>query len=149
MTKYRTSVLKKLVPLLLFLLLPAALIPACEFSFALSGPDGATLPLRPGSETALQRGESYTLEVTFIEDHRKCLLTPEDTEFFLEEVKWKPGRELPLVLEEAVSWEEADARTNRALLSFRAVEAGSFTLEVLRECDKGGYDELLLFSVGS
>jgi hypothetical protein len=147
--KFKASVIKIGLPLLIFLLLPAALIPACEFSFDLIGPDGATLPLRPGSETALQQGESYTLKVTFIEDHRKCLLTPEDTQFFLEEVKWKPGRDLPLVLEEAYAWEETDARTNMAALSFRAVGTGSVTLEIIRECDKGGYDELLLFSLGS
>jgi len=146
--KIKTSVVKYLLPLLL-LVLPAAIIPACEFSFDLLGSDGTALSLRPGTETALQQGETYILEVTFFEDHRKCLLTPEDTEFFLEEVKWKPGRDLPLLLEEAATWEQTDSRTNRAALSFQALEAGSFTLEVLRECDKGGYDELLLFSVSS
>jgi hypothetical protein len=69
--------------------------------------------------------------------------------FFLEEVKWKPGRELPLLLAHPYAWEDTDARSHRATLSFQAVAAGSFELEILRECSKGGYDELLLFQVSS
>ncbi len=143
------TIMKRVLPLLLFLSLPAAMIPACDFSFVLREPDGATQSLRPGAEIVLEQGNSYDLEVTFTEDHRRCLLTPEDTEFYLEEVKWKPGRELPLVLEGAFTWESLEADSHRATLTFRAVETGSFELEILRECTKGGYDELLPFTVHS
>jgi hypothetical protein len=141
------KILKRTLLLIIFSLSALAL-PACEFSFALLGPDGER-SLRPGTETALEQGARYTLEVTFTEDHGRCLLTPEDTKFYLEEVKWKPGRELPLLLQEAAAWETVDGRSHRALLPFQAVDSGSFRLEILRECDKGGYDELLLFSVSS
>jgi hypothetical protein len=147
--KIKAAVMKRVLPLLLFLSLPAAVIPACDFSFVLHDSDGAAQTLRPGTGIVLEQGNSYDLEVTFTEDHGRCLLTPEDTEFYLEEVKWKPGRDLPLVLEEAFTWESVDAGSHRATLSFRAGETGSFELEILRECSKGGYDEMLLFTVGS
>lgn len=147
--RFNPAILKRVLLPLLLLALPASGILACEFTFALHSADGATQALRPGSEIVLELGKSYDLEVTFREDHRRCLLTPEDTEFYLEEVKWKPGRDLPLVLGEAVTWESVNAGSHSATLPFRAEDPGSFQLEIVRECDKGGYDELLLFTVGA
>ena len=126
----------------------AAAATACEFAFLLSGPEGIQQKIIPGSSTALSLDGAYTLTVEFTEDHGNCKLEPEDTVFLLEEEKWKATKDtLPLLLLSSIRWEEQTSRVNITEISFRAAKAGRWELEVIRDCSKGGYDEILTFVV--
>jgi hypothetical protein len=131
----------------LYLLLAAAPLAACEFTYAISGPGLSAARVIPGVPLALQRGAEYTLSVSYQEDHRNCLVPPEDTLFLVEEERWKAGKDyLPLQLLQAGPWTDA-GRSHTTELTFRAGVAGTWALQVLRECTRGGYDQSLLFTV--
>jgi hypothetical protein len=126
----------------------AAAATACEFAFLLDGSDGVQRSITAGSTTDLALGGTYTLTVEFTEDHGNCKLEPEDTVFLLEEEKWKPTKDtLPLLLTGSVIWEQETDRVNIAEISFQAVKEGRWELEIIRDCSKGGYDEVLAFVV--
>lgn len=121
---------------------------ACEMHFSLISPDGEEEQLFPGREIVLNYDETYTLRVEFVEDHRKCVMAPEDTVYLLDEEKWKTEKDhLSLQLVSSSQWEETSTRGWVQELQFTAAQKGSVELEVLRDCPKGGYDEDLLFSV--
>ena len=66
----------------------------------------------------------------------------------MEEEKWKATKDtLPLLLLSSIRWEEQTSRVNIAEISFQAAKAGRWELEVIRDCSKGGYDEILTFVV--
>ena len=131
------------------LLLSTASVFACEFSFALINADGSSQNLRPGTDIDLELNNTYTMKIALTEDHRRCNLTPEDTDFLLEEEKWKTSKDyLPLQLLDKISWFSQDSRHHTTEISFQTVESGIFELEVLRDCDKKeGYDEFIHFIV--
>ena len=130
------------------LMFPSFGIFACEMHFNLVSPEGEEEQLFPGRETVLRLNESYTLRVEFVEDHRKCVMSPDDTVYLLDEERWKTEKNyLSLQLVSASQWEETSARGWVQELQFTAAQTGSVALEVLRDCPKGGYDEYLLFSV--
>jgi hypothetical protein len=120
---------------------------ACEFSFTLINEDGSSRTIRPGTNIELELDNTYTMEIALTEDHRNCRLVPEDTDFLLEEEKWKTSKDyLPLQLVDKISWSSQDSRHHTAEISFQAVTAGKSELEVLRDCDKKeGYDEFIRF----
>jgi hypothetical protein len=121
---------------------------ACEMHFSLFSPEGEEAQVFPGRETVLHLNESYTLRVKFVEDHRKCVMLPDDTVYLLDEEKWKTEKDhLALQLVSSSQWEETSARGWVQELQFTAAQKGSVSLEVLRDCPKGGYDDYLLFSV--
>ena len=122
---------------------------ACEFAFTLISENGSTQRIQPGSEVELDLNNTYTLKVALVEDHRNCHLTPEDTDFLLEEEKWKTTKDyLPLQLLNDISWTSRDHRHHKVEISFQTVISGTSSLEVLRDCDKKeGYDEFLHFVV--
>jgi len=121
---------------------------ACEFAFFLTGPDGVERTIIPGRSADLSLGDTYTLTVRFTEDHGQCKLEPEDTVFLLEEEKWKSSKDtLPLLLLSVISWEQESSRVNIAEISFEAAKEGRWEMEVIRDCSKGGYDEVLSFVV--
>ena len=130
-------------------ILSAAGAYACEFVYTLISEDGSTQSIRPGSDIDLDLNNTYTLKVVLVEDHRNCHLTPEDTDFLLEEEKWKITKDyLPLQLLSEISWSSRDKRHHKVEISFQAVMTGTSSLEVLRDCDKKeGYDEYLHFVV--
>lgn len=136
-----------LVPLV-FLLAAAAPLGACEFTYTISGPGLSAAKLIPGVPVTLSVGAEYTLSVAYREDHRNCLVPAEDTLFLVEEERWKAGKDyLPLQLLEALPWEDS-GRSLSTVLTFRAEQAGTWPLQVIRECSRGGYDQTLLFKVG-
>jgi len=120
---------------------------ACEFTFSLITEEGSSRALRPGTDIYLNQGETYTLEINLTEDHRNCRLEPDDTDFLLEEEKWKTTKDyLPLQLINGISWSTQDSRHHMVEISFKAAAIGTSELEVLRDCDKKeGYDEFLRF----
>ncbi len=122
---------------------------ACEFTFTLINGEGSSQNLRPGSDIYLNNGETYTLEINLTEDHRNCRLEPEDTDFLLEEEKWKTTKDyLPLQLLNKISWSTQDSRHHMVEINFQAATTGTSELEVLRDCDKKeGYDEFIRFVV--
>jgi hypothetical protein len=124
---------------------------ACEFQFELTLPDGSVQRVTPDREVDLELGEMYTLEVQFIPDHRRCETPPQATLYLMQEEKWKVGKDhLPLGLLSMSSWSDSTAERSGAweqVLRFRASMEGNWSLEVLRECERGGYDESLHFQV--
>ena len=124
---------------------------ACEFQFELTLPDGSVQRVTPDREVDLELGEMYILEVRFIPDHRRCETPPQATLYLMQEEKWKVGKDdLPLGLLSMSSWSDSTAERSGAweqVLRFRASMEGNWSLEVLRECERGGYDESLHFQV--
>lgn len=121
---------------------------ACEFCFTVFSDDGEVFNIRPGNEVALDLGETYTIKVEFIQDHRMCETPPEATVYLLEDEKWKTQKDyLPLILVEQGEWKASSSTSYEQELVFRAQESGPATLEVIRECTKGGYDEEIMFKV--
>ena len=137
----------KLVIALLLMLSSASLF-ACEMIFNLSGPSLMDMRVLPGSTIILQEGASYTLRVEFIEDHRNCSIPPEDTLFMLDGQKWRVDKtEQGIVLQDQILWTVKSKTTNFTLLPFLALQEGTFTLNINRDCPKGGYHENITFSV--
>jgi hypothetical protein len=108
----------------------------CEMSFSLLGGSGSAVV--PGRTVDLVQGKQYTLHVLFHEDHGRCLLDPEDTEFLLGGKAWPPAS--------SVKW-KTSGRDHTADIVFTAAKTGMFQVEVIRDCAKGGYDDFLAFRV--
>lgn len=116
---------------------------ACEMLFTL---DGKTV--RPETLISLEAGTTHTLTVRFTEDHGSCLLRPEDTVFLVADEKWKPEKTaLPLVLQGPVTWADVSLRVHETVITFRAARTGKVTLEIVRDCSRGGYAGRLIFMV--
>lgn len=109
----------------------------CEMTFTLLGGSGG-VSVVPGRTIDLVQGKQYTLRVVFHEDHGRCLLTAEDTVFLVGDRPWAAS--------EGVAWTSA-GRDHTAEIAFRAAAAGTFRIEVIRDCAKGGYDDFLVFRV--
>jgi hypothetical protein len=121
---------------------------ACEVSLRIVDAAGAARTLAPGREVEVALGGTYRLEVTFAEDHGRCAVDADETELLLEEQAWKRSRTgLPLVLLEDPVWRDRSSREHATELVFRAAEAGTWELEVVRDCSKGGYDETFRIKV--
>lgn len=122
---------------------------ACQLTFSLVSGDGSVRNIVPGRSVDLDLAESYTLKVTFEEDHSNCPVPAEDTVFLLDEEKWKASKDyLPLILGDNISWSDTGSRSHLTELAFTAVQAGVWELEIIRDCDiKEGYDESLIFCI--
>jgi len=119
---------------------------ACLITYALVGPDGQT-SITPNRAADLVVGESYRIEISMREDHNRCLIEPEDTMFLLEEARWRVNRETqPLVLLAPIEWVQMGSREFTAVIEFRVAEAGAWTIDVIRDCTKGGYHEKLILN---
>ena len=120
---------------------------ACEFTYMLKGPDGSESRITPASKVTLEEGAQYTLSVSYREDHKHCIVAPQDTMFLVEDERWKSGKDyLPLQLVSAGSW-VSDGRSHTTSLTFTAAKPGDCALEIVRECTRGGYTAALKFMV--
>ncbi|MQY77233.1 MAG: hypothetical protein GH155_06340 [Spirochaeta sp.] len=139
----------KKIFIILILIFGVAVAFACQLTFSLISGDGSVRNIVPGRRVDLELSESYTLKVTFEEDHGNCPLPAEETVFLLEEEKWKASKDyLPLILQENISWSDTGSRSHVTELAFTAAQAGVWKLEIIRDCDKKeGYDENLIFSI--
>lgn len=128
----------------------AAVAGACELQFSLFDAAGTerAVAAGTGSPINLEVGLEYTLRMAYREDHRSCTVQPEDTLLLLDGARWREARDTqPLVLAAPVVWTQPRARTHEAEIGFTAAAAGNWTLEIIRECSRGGYYGELLFVV--
>ena len=122
---------------------------ACKMNFKLIDENGTTQLVTPGRAVTLAEGEIYTLVVNFTEDHNNCKVDADETEFLLEEEKWKSSKDyLPLQLINSISWRDVGKLSHVAELKFKASDIGRWELEIIRDCTKkDGYDEYFTFVV--
>lgn len=123
---------------------------ACEFSFTLISSSGLRTTVSLNTPITIQEGDSYTLHISYYEDHRNCTVTPESTLFMIDESRWRVLRETqPLVLTAPIEWQRESTRLHSTSISFRAQSVGTHTLSVIRLCDRsnGGYEGNLIFNV--
>ena len=136
-----------LLALLVGLFLAAAPLSACEFTYTISGPGLSAVRVIPGVAVTLSRGAEYTLSVSYREDHGNCVVPAANTLFLVEEERWKAGKDyLPLELLAAQPWTDA-GRSHSTTITFRASDAGTWPVQVIRECTRTGYNQKLLFRV--
>jgi hypothetical protein len=121
---------------------------ACEMHFSLISSDGAIQNILPGKSTSLSQGESYILQVEFIQDHKRCVIPAEETVYLLLEEKWKSTKDyLPLQLVSQGAWISDSSEAWTQEINFEATQKGQWELEIVRDCSKGGYDEIIIFQV--
>lgn len=114
---------------------------ACQITYTLTDSRGNTQQIISGKTIQIIKGETYTLKIDFYEDHRNCKIPPEQTVFLLNDKTWEYGRtNLPLELLGPIRWQIASSRFKVGMLQFRVVQTGLFTLEILRDCTKEGYE---------
>ncbi len=139
--------------LTLFIIIAGSYIPeslsACEISYNLTDSNGQEIRVSPDSSINLNSNESYTLIVDFFQDHGKCKIPAEDTDFLLEEEKWKISKDyLPFKLLSPIEWINSERRSYRTNINFSTVKQGKFELQVVRDCNKKeGYDDNLSFNI--
>ncbi len=122
---------------------------ACDMGFTLTDAAGNTRSVVPGDPVDLTQGETYSLLVTFTENHGRCTVGAEETAFLLDGQRWQESADhLPMQLLHTPVWEDTDSKSHETTLEFTAVATGEWELEVVRKCDKkGGYDEYLAFTI--
>jgi len=123
---------------------------ACEMQFSLISSDKSVNRISPTKNVRISLGETYILKIEFIEDHKNCITPPEETKYLLQDEKWKVTKDyLPLQLILQDDWEKESTHVWKQEITFKALKKGSWELEVLRDCTKGGYDEFITFIVKS
>ena len=138
----------KLIIIFCFLFLAGVKLFACEFTYTITDPAGKTVRVVPGTQILLTAGDTYTLTAVYKEDHNNCKVPAEDTLFLVEEERWKENKDyLALRLESSTNWSLPARRTHSVSFTFTAVKPGTWIMDVIRECTKGGYKEKLIFSV--
>ena len=121
---------------------------ACVFGFALERPDGTALKVVPGREVTLSAGSTYTLNVTFTADHRNCREPVDATVYLLGGGRWSPDTKgQPLEIVGLSGWRQVSSLSWTQSIEFKALDKGTFEIEIVRECPKGGYDDFLAFEV--
>ncbi len=141
---------KLMIPAIVFMIVLFAAFPifACEMDFTLVSNGGEAETITPGKTVTLDKDEVYTLSVTFTPDHGRCLLEPEDTVYLLEDERWKETKDyLPVVLLQSSEWDLLEGGSAEQTLTLTGAETGKWDLEVIRDCTKGGYDEVITFKV--
>jgi len=139
---------RRLAAILAMLFIALGSASACEMAFKLVDESGVARRILPGSSIALEAGRTYTLRVEFFEDHRNCLYEPGDTLFLLDDAKWRVNKaEQGMVLAAGIAWVESGRNLNQADIAFAAAKPGGYSLRIVRECQKGGYDEVFAFIV--
>ncbi len=122
----------------------------CEFTFAMIDSQGVHREIDPLKPVILESGDSYTLVMSYWEDHRNCRILPEETRLLLDGARWRVLRDTqPLILAADPSWEQTDTRTHEGMVHFTARSTGSWVLEVVRICDRAGFVEEIVILVTS
>ena len=135
--------------LIFFAITSFSVLFACEFDYQVTDRNGNTMQLTSSQPLVLTQGESYTFHIAFYEDHRNCAVPPSDTLFMINGARWRPGRDAQgLVLDSAFVWKEESSRLNSGVATFSATVSGTYTLEVIRVCDRGGFTDDLTIIVG-
>lgn len=137
--------------LLLFLLIFGAASGAgafaCEMKFGIGLSGAKPQALKENAVIELKAGAEYALTLSYFEDHRNCLVKPEDTKVSLDGKAWTAQSAVGLKLLDAQAWTEAPARTQSAILRFVAAVPGTYVVGVDRACPKGGYSGTITVKV--
>jgi hypothetical protein len=121
---------------------------ACDIEYTVKTVEGEMVKSVKGSPVELLNGEEYILEVEYTEDHRNCRVKPEETMFLVNGIPWQPDKaSISLVLKESITWTQPSNRVNKSEIHFTATSSGTATLEIIRECTKGGDKETLVFTI--
>ena len=130
------------------ILFSIANVSACFFSFTLTDSINYEQSIRPFTPVTVYTGDTYKLTITFTQDHRNCAGPADETDLLLYEEKWKTTKNyLPMQLLSTTDWEKTGTGTYTIELHFIPDIKGTWNLQVLRECSKGGYDESLVFDI--
>ena len=100
----------------------AGTVLACDIGIGLAAPDAP-----------VAAGDTRTVVVTVTQTHRRCLIPIEETSIVL----------TGAVLESQTPWQETSEGTYQSELTVRFPEPGGATVQVLRECSKGGGEATL------
>ena len=120
----------------------------CEFEFILEDQAGSKQNVKPGKTADIDLGKTYSLTIIFKEDHGNCRVSADETYLFLDDEKWKSGKDyLPLLITEQTEWNQLTSKSWEKQIVFRADKISQSQLLVLRECPKGGFDEVLNFQI--
>lgn len=134
--------------MVLIALAVAAPASACIFTYTLIGESGS-VALTPDTPTAVEVGQTYRIDIAMREDHGNCRIEPEDTLFLLDEARWRLNRETqPMVLLSEIVWQPVGTTRYTTTIEFRVGQPGLWTVDVIRECTRGGYRGALLFEAG-
>ncbi|POQ98481.1 hypothetical protein AU468_12880 [Alkalispirochaeta sphaeroplastigenens] len=139
---------KGLLITLTIFLVPLAPAFACDYLYTIIDQSGREISLEEGGTALLRQDETYTLRMEYRENHRNCTVTPEETLYLLDGARWRVNRESqPLVLLEAPRWEESGPRSHRGEFPLLASLVGTWALEVVRSCPRGGYHGVIHLEV--
>ncbi len=120
----------------------------CDFDYTIIDPAGEEQAVRPGKPFPVTTDNVYTLTFSYYENHRNCLVAPEETQFEIDGSPWTLNNKAqPLMLTSLPQWEAVSGREHAGELIFVPGEAGTWELDVLRICTKGGYAGTLVFAV--
>ena len=123
---------------------------ACNYTYTVIDGAGRETIVSEGSSATLRLGETYTLRMEYHENHRNCNVSPEETLYLLDGSRWRLERETqPLYLLSWPQWEQPASRTHRGEFVFTAAQAGTWLVEVVRVCDRGGYHGEIYLEVRS
>jgi len=141
--------MKRLVLIGVLLLVAVTVAWTCELTYTMTDSTGKSSPVVPGKPIYLEPDASYSLAISFYEDHRNCPVAPSATLFLLDGARWNPARDTqPLLLSAPITWKESTARLNETTATFTTGDPGTFNLEIIRECPtKAGYSAQLVFVV--
>ncbi|MGL1892324.1 MAG: hypothetical protein OCD02_11900 [Spirochaetaceae bacterium] len=140
---------KSLLFLLIFFIAGFIGISSCEIGYTLVDSSGIEKHISPARIIELKKLEKYTLIINYFQDHGRCDVDVNDTDFILEEEKWKTSKDhLPLQLLEKITWEQIGSRNFITKINFNVNNFEKAALEIIRDCDrKSGYDEYLDFII--
>jgi len=141
--------MKRLVLIGVLLLVAITVAWTCELTYTMTDSTGKSSPVVPGKPIYLEPDATYSLAISFYEDHRNCPVAPSATLFLLDGARWNPARDTQsLLLTAPITWKESTARLNETTATFTTGDPGTYTLEIIRECPtKAGYSAQLVFVV--
>lgn len=141
---------RRTVMILFFVLASTASAAACDYVYTVIDSRGMELRIREGEQTTLIQGERYILRMEYRENHRNCNVSPEETLYLVNGARWiDNGDTQPLVLTAMPEWEQPASRTHRGDFTFTAARVGEWLVEVVRECNRGGYHGTFILEVRS
>ncbi len=139
---------KRIVTFLVLLLAGSIATFACNYTYTVIDAAGNAQRISEGETAILQQGGEYTLQMVYVENHRNCTVSPDQTLYLLDGSRWRVARDTqPLILTSPPDWEEPRSRTHSGEFPFVANVSGTWTLEVVRVCDRGGYTGEIHFEV--
>ena len=130
------------------ILFSIANVSACYFSFTLTDSNNNEQSIRPFTPVTVYTEDTYRLTIIFTQDHNNCAVPADETDLLLYEEKWKTTKDyLPMQLLSTTAWEQTGTGAYTLELNFTPKIEGTWDLQILRECSKGGYDESLVFDI--